>query len=130
MEHQTFITSFLEKLNQNQNKTFNHNLILKSKLFHLMKFIFKLSVILGFFFVSCSKNDVNLTACYTFKTTTVTSVNVALPGYPQTINTETTQCGLTESQAMQVCQKLSSSSTSTSDGITVNIKATCTYSKN
>lgn len=70
------------------------------------------------------------TFCWDFNTTIVTSISGAsVPGYPQTVRSKSTQCGLTEEQAEQVVKTLTTTTTSSVQGIKATIKTTCTKKK-
>ncbi|MBK5721410.1 hypothetical protein JGH11_11045 [Dysgonomonas sp. Marseille-P4677] len=83
---------------------------------------------------SCGNDDDDLgggdTYCWEFRVTQVTSVvGTSVPGYPQTVTSTTSQCGLTEAQANEVVKGLTTESTSSASGITVKIKTTATKTK-
>ena len=77
---------------------------------------------------SCTKTE-TLKYCYVFTSKMVTSVSPSTPGYPQTINTTSEKCNLTEEEAQAEAKSMESTSTSTQQGISVTIKVTVTYKK-
>ena len=81
------------------------------------------------FLCSCEKDDSNEKCCWKFSTKTVTSISPSVSGYPKTVTSETTQCGLTEAEADEVIEKLSTTAKSSSGGYTVTIKTTVTKKK-
>ncbi len=85
-----------------------------------------LTLIISVSLFACSKND---EACYVFNTKTVTSVYPSIAGYPQTTNSTTESCGLTQDDAKRLSTSLTSTSQSTQSGYTITITQTCTYRK-
>jgi hypothetical protein len=69
------------------------------------------------------------TSTYQFTTTVVTTCSPSLPGYPQTVTSTTTQSGLTETEANNVCVKMTSTTTSVASGYTMTVKMTTTKKK-
>jgi hypothetical protein len=94
----------------------------------MKKVLFVLLLVIISSFISCGEDDD--TYCWEFNVTQVTSVSGAsIPGYPQTIKSQTVQCNLTEKEADDVCNKMSGETTSTISGYTVRIKTTVTKKK-
>jgi hypothetical protein len=83
--------------------------------------------ILALFFSSCEKEP--QTFCWIFTTVQTTTVTPSTPGYPQKVNSTTEQCGITEDEAKDVCNKIKSTTQSSTGGVTVKITTTCTYKK-
>ena len=84
-------------------------------------------------FVSCTKEESlsssSSTSCYKFTVKQTTTCTPYVEGVNSTVTSYTEQCGLTSSDAQQVCDAMKSTSTSTSGGYTIKITTTCTYVK-
>lgn len=84
-------------------------------------------------FVSCTKEESlsssSSTACYKFTVKQTTTCTPYVEGVNSTVTSYTEQCGLTSSDAQQVCDAMKSTSTSTSGGYTITVRTTCTYIK-
>lgn len=94
-----------------------------------LSFLKKIIIVVLFIgVISCDKGD-SEEYCWVFSTKMVTSVSPSTGGYPQTVTSQTTQCGLTEMEADEVVEKLTTTSRSTSNGYTVTIKTTVTKRK-
>ena len=86
----------------------------------------------SFAFTSCTKEDSlsgNTTSCYKFTTKQTTTCTPFVEGVNSTVTSYTEQCGLTSSEAQDVCDAIKSTSTSYSGGYTIKITTTCTYVK-
>lgn len=81
------------------------------------------------FLCSCEKDDSNEKCCWKFSTKSVTSISPSVSGYPKIVTSETTQCNLTEAEADEIIEKLSTTAKSSSGGYTVTIKTTVTKKK-
>jgi hypothetical protein len=85
-------------------------------------------------FVSCTKEESlssssTSTSCYKFTVKQTTTCTPYVEGVNSTVTSYTEQCGLTSSDAQQVCDAMKSTSTSTSGGYTITVRTTCTYVK-
>lgn len=79
-------------------------------------------------FASCSKDD-DEKYCWKFTVKQTTTVSPVISGYPKTITSTSTQCDLTESEADEVVKKLSTTTSSSSQGYTVTVKTTVTKTR-
>lgn len=87
----------------------------------MKKLFFLLFIIAG-----CQKEN---TSCYEFILTQVTYTSTYVHGFPQTVTSTTTSCGLTGEEAKQAAKDLTSTTTAISGGVTVTVKKTCIYRK-
>lgn len=77
---------------------------------------------------SCSKED-NERYCWKLSVKQTTSVSPAMSGYPKTVTSTSTQCDLTESEADEVVEKLTTTSTSSTNGYKITVKTTVTKTR-
>jgi hypothetical protein len=84
-------------------------------------------------FVSCTKEESlsssSTTSCYKFTIKQTTTCTPYVEGVNSTVTSYTESCGLTSSQAQDVCDSMKSTTTSYSGGYTIKITTTCTYVK-
>jgi len=91
-----------------------------------MKRAFITLVFLALVSLSCNKDGSGIfTYCFTCTTTLTTTVSPSLSGYPQTTKSSTDECNITEKQARELESLMTKSTTTTSSGYTITVKAVC-----
>jgi len=69
-------------------------------------------------------------ACYTCTTTIVTTVSVAVPGYPSTDKTVVEKCDWSASDAKKFEEDQTATATTSAGGVSATAKSTCKCVKN
>lgn len=68
--------------------------------------------------------------CWEFTTKVKTSIKgVSIPGYPKTVTATTKECDLTEAQAEEIVKRITTTASSSVQGVTATIETTCTKRK-